>query len=227
VLPVLSIFGRLETFIADDLYPYRYVITPLLVLAGLVLVAAAFRGGVHRVLWRHRTTSALVGAPLLVVAIVAGNYLLSPLWERSHLQEPSPLASFTESVADRVPMMKSTDASASMAQPRETHRGSFSGADDFHFGRGDALLIKTADGKNVLRFEAFSVRNGPDLYVYLSKDATGKKVEESLNLGRLKATDGAFNYEIPANIDLKDVKSVVVWCRQFSVQFAVALLQAR
>jgi len=230
VLPVLSVFGQLETFIADDLYPYRYVITPLLALAALLAVGAAYRGGVHRLLWRHRTAGALLGAPAVVIAAVAVNYLLSPLWERSHLQEPSPLASASvaESIAAPVPVPHSEPLSSSAAtsQPRETHRGSFSGADDFHFGRGNALLIRTPDGKNVLRFEDFSVRNGPDLYVYLSRDATGKKVEEALNLGRLKATDGAFNYELPANIDLKDVKSVVVWCKQFSVQFAFAPLQA-
>jgi hypothetical protein len=49
-------------------------------------------------------------------------------------------------------------------------------------------------------------------------------VEEALSLGRLKATDGAFNYEIPSAINLTDVKSVVVWCRQFGVLFAVAPL---
>ena len=68
------------------------------------------------------------------------------------------------------------------------------------------------------------MRNGPDLYVYLSKDVAGGKVEEMLNLGRLKATDGAFNYEIPAGIDLREVKGVVVWCRQFTTLFASAPL---
>ena len=50
-----------------------------------------------------------------------------------------------------------------------THRGMFEGADDFHFGRGDALLIETAPGAYTLRFENFSVRNGPDLFVYLER----------------------------------------------------------
>jgi hypothetical protein len=98
------------------------------------------------------------------------------------------------------------------------------GADDFHFGRGDALIIETEPGKYVLRFENFSVRNGPDLFVYLSEDPAGEDVDEALNLGALKATDGAFNYEIPAGIDVSRVKSAVVWCKQFSVLFAHAEL---
>jgi hypothetical protein len=104
-------------------------------------------------------------------------------------------------------------------------RGRFMGADDFHFGRGDASILTTSEGKRVLRFENFSVRNGPDLFVYLSRDASGKRVEESLNLGKLKATDGAFNYDIPAGVDLSEIRSVVVWCKQFAVLFSVAQLE--
>ena len=74
----------------------------------------------------------------------------------------------------------------------------------------------------VLRFEDFSVRNGPDLYVYLSEDPAGGSVDEALNLGGLKATDGAFNYEVPPQIDVSRAKSAVVWCRQFSTLFAHA-----
>ena len=33
----------------------------------------------------------------------------------------------------------------------------------------------------------------------------------------LKATNGSFNYTVPAEADLSSIKSVVVWCRQFSV----------
>lgn len=226
----LSIFGELETFIADDLYPYRYVITPILVAIGLAAAYVAYRLGAHRFVWQHRLQSALIGAPLLIVAIVLGNYLVSPLWERSSLNEDSPLvASGTGgSGASSDPYAPPTSSDAAMEkafQPRTAFAGMFKGADDFHFGRGDALIIETEPGKHVVRFENFSVRNGPDLYVYLSKDVDGSEVEETLNLGKLKATDGAFNYEVPAGIDVKSVKSVVVWCRQFDVLFAVAALK--
>jgi hypothetical protein len=280
-VPILNVFGQLENLIADHLYPYRYVITPIAIAVALAIVALAVRAGLHLALWRHRTASVVVGVPVLVLAAIAGSYLVSPLWERSHLVEASPLVGITtnESSAapaaptgqgaspppaqeatiaappsapsaaqaavpsntpaasqagtavpppNQQPQVAATAPSIATSAPvtaRETHRGQFTGADDFHFGRGKALVIKTATGGNVLRFEDFSVRNGPDLFVYLSKDPSGKRVEESLNLGKLKATDGAFNYEIPANIDLKDIKSVVVWCKQFSVQFSVAELK--
>jgi hypothetical protein len=223
MMPLLNVFSTLEGFMSD-LYPYRYVVTPLLVVATLAGLYVAWRLGLHRPLLRHRFVTAAIAAPLLVVTLVLGNYLLSPLWERSYLEETSPLeAVVPQDTAMRDAMVPAvmTDAPAAPL-PGIALQGMFKGADDFHFGRGDAQVIRTADGKHVLRFENFSVRNGPDLYVYLSVDSNGKKVEETLNLGRLKATDGAFNYEIPDHINVESIGSVIVWCRQFSTLFAVA-----
>ena len=107
---------------------------------------------------------------------------------------------------------------------RITHRGQFQGADDFHFGRGQAQLIETAPGRYTLRFEDFSVRNGPDLFVYLSPNEDGY-ADAAVSLGELKATDGAFNYEVPPELDVSQYESAIVWCKSFSVLFAVAPLE--
>jgi hypothetical protein len=223
---MLSVFSALEGF-TSDLYPYRYVVTPLLVFAGVVLAFVAVRLGVHQVLWRHRLATVIVGTPLLIVSLVAGDYLFSPLWERSFLEEASPIEAAGGQSAPATSGQSANAAPANTSmEARITQRGSFRGADEFHFGRGDAQIILTASGSYVLRFENFSVRNGPDLYVYLSRDETGRRVEEALNLGRLRATDGAFNYELPSNIDLESIKSIVVWCRQFTTLFAHAPLMA-
>jgi hypothetical protein len=104
-----------------------------------------------------------------------------------------------------------------------TRTGTFKGADDFHFGHGTASLIETAPGSWIVRFADFSVRNGPDLYVYLSPSAKGYD-KGALELGTLKATDGSFNYQVPAATDVSRFRSVVVWCKQFAVLFAVAPL---
>jgi hypothetical protein len=47
------------------------------------------------------------------------------------------------------------------------------GADEFHFGKGTARLIEPAPGVFTVRLEDFAVRNGPDLFVYLSPSADG------------------------------------------------------
>ena len=47
-------------------------------------------------------------------------------------------------------------------------------------------------------------------------------MDEALELGRLKATDGSFNYALPAGTDPSDFASALIWCKQFAHLFAVA-----
>src|SRR5262245_25300697 len=127
----LSIAGDLERLLSEDLYPYRYPLTALAVLVGVALLAFAVRRGLHLVLWRYRLASAAVGLPLLIVAVVAGNYLLSPLWERSHLVEMSPLEAMPS-----YNQPGNMDRDEQPPQMPRVHRfGSFMGADSFHFAR--------------------------------------------------------------------------------------------
>ena len=101
--------------------------------------------------------------------------------------------------------------------------GEFYGADEFHFGSGTALLIATTVDQFVVRLEDFSVRNGPDLFVYLSTNPYGWS-EDALNLGELRATDGSLNYDVPAGVDVSQYQSVIIWCRAFAVLFSTAPL---
>ncbi len=225
--------GDLERFVAEDLYPYRVPLTIGLLLGIAAAIAFAYRMGWHMVAWRHKLVTGIAAVAVLAVAIPAGDYFLSPLWERSFLEEESPLVTAaTDSVSrdgDTAPTatpvhVSSTPAPAAEAtEPLVTHEGEFEGTDDFHFARGKALLIETAPDVYVLRVEEFSVRNGPDLFVYLSPSAEGN-ADGFIDLGSLKATDGAFNYDIPAGTDVSQFKSAIVWCKAFSVLFAVAPL---
>ena len=107
--------------------------------------------------------------------------------------------------------------------PAAPRTGRFAGTDDFHFGRGTAILREVAPGRWVVRLEDFSVRNGPDLYLVLSPDRKGY-ADEAIEVGRLRATDGSFNMRVPEGTDVSDVSSVLIWCKQFSHLFAVAPL---
>ena len=100
-----------------------------------------------------------------------------------------------------------------------------------HDARGTALLIEAANGNTYLRFEDFEVENGPDLKIYLSR-AEANAPEDRLaadivDLGDLKGNVGDQNYLVPASVDLTKYRSAVVWCRRFSVGFAVAPLNLR
>jgi len=106
-------------------------------------------------------------------------------------------------------------------------QGDFVGADNFHEGSGSATIYQQGN-QQVLRFEDFSVTNGPDLHVILTKHPSpaGRSDvgEDYIDLGSLKGNMGNQNYEIPDDVDLSDYQSVVIYCLPFHVVFATATL---
>jgi len=90
------------------------------------------------------------------------------------------------------------------------------------YGTGTVRIVKAGEA-TVLRFDDVDIAGAPDTYVYLS-DRTDGAPGRLTDLGRLKATNGSFNYPIPPGVDLAGVRSVVVWCRQFSVTITYATL---
>ena len=109
--------------------------------------------------------------------------------------------------------------------PRLLSSGQLSGADEFHFAEGTVQLIETEPGIYVLRLESFSVRNGPDLFVYLTRSPD--QIDDlAINLGDLRATDGSINYDVPPGTDVSLYEGVVIWCRAFAVFFGSAPLVA-
>jgi hypothetical protein len=109
----------------------------------------------------------------------------------------------------------------------EIASGSFVGADSFHQGSGRLALYEDGD-ERVLRFEDFSVTNGPDLHVILTRHPAPTDRsdigDDYLDLGSLKGNIGNQNYEIPQGVDLSAYKGVVIYCLPFHVVFATATL---
>jgi hypothetical protein len=239
----MNLIGDLERLFATSLYPLRVPIAIALAAGVVVLAVVARRRGWFAAARRHpRRTGSLI-AIALVVGLPLARYLASPLVIRTELFEPLPVALADPTTsASATPGNLPSPAPDPSSEPEPTTTapasptpaptqfapavlasGPFRGADDFHFGKGTASVIETEPGRFTLRFEDFSVRNGPDLYVYLSPDRDGY-APEALELGTLKATDGAFGYELPAGTDPQEFESAVVWCKQFAVLFAVAPL---
>jgi hypothetical protein len=231
--------GDLERAFAAGIYLNRVPIAIGLAVAVVGLLVLARRRGWGGVARRHPARTAAAALLTLVIVAPLGWYLASPLVLSTTIDQPapgvatrpSPLATSAlptaqaDSPAPRpsaTPTPTSTPTTAPTPQPVEL-AGAFAGADDFHFGRGTARLIETSPGTFVVRLEDFEVRNGPDLFVYVSSDATGY-ADGALELGRLKADKGNQNYSVPPAFDPAGAASVVIWCRQFSVQFAVAPL---
>lgn len=105
-------------------------------------------------------------------------------------------------------------------------QGQFAGADSFHQGSGDARIFELPDGSQIVRLEDFEVINGPDLHVILSTNPTPTTGDTGsyIDLGGLKGNIGSQNYDIPAETDLSQYHSVVIYCLPFHVVFASATL---
>lgn len=193
----MEFLGDIERFVATSLYPNRVPIAIGLVIVAVLLAVVARRRRWDLVVRRNPRRSLAVAIPALIVGVPLAWYLGSPLFITTELNEEPAAGGSTVST------------------------GEFQGADEFHFGSGRASVVASADGSLRVRFDDFAVRNGPDLFVYVSPDTDGS-IDGGTELGVLKASEGSFEYVLPAGTDPGAIRSVVVWCKQFAVLFAHA-----
>jgi hypothetical protein len=225
--------GDIANDVARTLYEFRIPVAIGSIALVVLAVVVAYRLGWIAAARRHPGRTAAVAAVALAVALPVGWYLGSPIFIRTSLVEPgppvaaSPVVSAAPSIAPAPSVVPSGSPAApptpSVAPftPTTLASGEFSGTDDFHFGSGTASIVEVEPGRYHLRLDDFSVRNGPDLFVYLSPDADGY-ADDALELGKLKATDGSFGYDLPDGVDPARFRSALIWCKQFSHLFAVA-----
>jgi hypothetical protein len=107
--------------------------------------------------------------------------------------------------------------------------GEFRDADSVHRGSGLATIYMGPDGSRVLRLENFNVTNGPDLHVIMSPASNptsrgGVHSQGYIDLGKLKGNIGNQNYPIPDDLNITNLRSVVIYCSPFHVIFSVAQL---
>ncbi|MGM0865536.1 MAG: DM13 domain-containing protein [Bacillota bacterium] len=148
-------------------------------------------------------------------ALGVGWWLISPLLIDKVVNE-APVSSSSGSI------MKETDSSSPDEMTNDTMKvnelvGTFQGADENHNAKGKVSISE----KNI-RLENFEVTNGPDLYVYLVEE--GQETKEGISLGELKGNIGNQNYEIPGGHSASSGMEIVIWCKQFNVDFGRAEL---
>jgi len=107
----------------------------------------------------------------------------------------------------------------------ELASGEFEGV--AHGASGTAAIVELRSGERKLTFAELDTDNGPDLRVYLvAGAATGDgDVDDFVDLGRLKGNRGNQQYTIPKGTDTDRYRTVVIWCRAFTVSFAKAELR--
>lgn len=183
---------------------------------------------------------AIIAIPILAVAW----WLLEPLFRDDVVSEDFPMSAtaempvgMTQSEAEdimqgmaKINMTQEEDMMGAMNEATVLASGEFRDGDSFHKGSGDVALYKLAGGDHVLRFENLDVTNGPDLRVLLSPHADPMSKSELNDAGfellaKLKGNKGDQNYEIPADIDVESVNSVIIYCYPFKVIFSVAPLE--
>ncbi len=97
-----------------------------------------------------------------------------------------------------------------------------------HSTAGDVAIVRTDDGP-VLVFDELRGDNGPDLHVYLSPAEPSDDADflaGAIRVDGLKGNIGTQSYALPEDLDPADFRSVVIWCRRFSVPFGAAELHA-
>lgn len=170
---------------------------------------------------------------LVVVAVAAlavGLYLFEPwrLLTSSTVDEALPVSE--PPIGTATPGSSPSDTAAAPTVPapvrdRLLAQGEFEDAE--HSTSGAAKILQLADGRRFLRLEKLATSDGPDLHVWISDQPSGGdwgSYDDGryIRLGDLKATNGNQNYEIPAEADLGDLTSVVIWCDRFNVAFGTA-----
>lgn len=155
---------------------------------------------------------------IIIVVIVAVLVALELFYFRFHTYFQS------KEINEPLPIVQTSSQAES--EQRTVVRGTFVGVDAVHKGSGTARIIEDGD-KRYLRLENFEVTNGPDLYVYLTESRTPgndlKSLDKYISLGELKGNVGNQNYEIPNSF--RGYDTAVIWCQQFGVLFAYALMQ--
>jgi hypothetical protein len=150
-----------------------------------------------------------------------GWYAFRPelLFVRTHVDEAMPVA------GNAGPLSQSTAGASATAAP--VLSGQFHSV--AHETHGRATVHRLADGRVIIRLDDFTTSNGPDVRVYLvaAADAADNATVTRagfVELGKLKGTDGAQNYDVPSGLDLGKYRAVTIWCKRFSVNFATAPL---
>jgi len=171
-----------------------------------------------------------------VIVMGVGYFLLSPLWRNVTLDEALPQA---QVVKDNMETMDSATKEQFMKEVEAIKGKVMIKADSMpvnasttskqvllvaraHDVKGRASLIQSGD-QYFVRFEDLKTINGPDLRIYLS---AGLDVDDAIDLGAIRATEGNVNYIIPTGTDVAKYHNVLIWCRAFGVLFSYADLSS-
>lgn len=192
--------------------------TVLIVVVWFVLISA----GIARVTAEWPGMKLPLRATFLVIAIAGSGFYVWDTWLRSKTEADEEIVQVAPAVGEEAAQPPAGEDAPESPGNRALAGGPFEGVDG-HDAKGQAMLVEVEGGGQVLTFDEFETDQGPDLRVYLVKgdDVSGGNF---IDLGKLKAEKGRFQYELDEQVDPGEYTHVFVWCRAFSVGFGRAEL---
>ena len=90
-----------------------------------------------------------------------------------------------------------------------------------HEATGSARISRAGNGDLVLKLIDYHIAPGaPDVRVYLSpSEDANVRADGVVDLGRVTQFDGHIDIAIPAGVDVAAFRTVVVYCKVYSVEF--------
>ncbi len=145
------------------------------------------------------------------------------------IKDEDTMNKFMEAMAEMEDQEMSEVISEIDAIPIVLSQGAF--ATVAHEGTGKVRVIDLGEASTsiIVRLENLDVLNGPDLRVLLTKSSDVEKaghLGDYIELGKLKGNKGNQNYAVPADVDVSEYNSVVIYCDPFKVVFNSANLEA-
>ena len=173
----------------------------------------------------------IIGAIVVVAGLAVGLVLFKPWLLFVDVRVDDALPTITQPSASAEPTPGATAAPAP-PEPELLSTGTFISHE--HTTSGTVSIVEQPDGSRVLAIAGLDTSNGPDVHVWLSASDVVEGFDgwfvaggaPYLDLGLIKGNVGDQVYEIPADADLSQYRSVALWCVQFSVSFGAAQLAA-
>jgi hypothetical protein len=181
----------------------------------------------------QKTIIGFVTVGVLIVALVSGFFFFMKdeskvaevvVQEKTVKQETMQTEKFEEKEA-----IKIEPKSEIMVK---TKNGSFNKIDALHYASGNVSVESLGENYKIKFANNFSSANGPDLYVYLASPQKyrniaigGVDTSKTLNLGLLKNLKGEQEYLVSKKDFEQYGDAIVIWCKQFGVQFSRAELK--
>ena len=94
-------------------------------------------------------------------------------------------------------------------------------SDPVHWGKGGVSIYQQGNLNEVYLESDFEVGPGPAYHVYLSSGNDIRSNDDfnnanNIDIGKLKSFKGSQIYKVPADAELAEFNSVVVWCVAFN-----------